>query len=89
MKIIGVLILGVLAGCSSYQTLEELEQEALATGDWSAVEQRERILARRAARHGLACPAGSVSYCETWAGLNGKCACVSDDAVAALLARSR
>ena len=89
MRILGVLVLGVLAGCSSYQTLEELEQEALVTGDWSAVEQRERILARRAARHGLVCPAGSVSYCETWAGLKGKCACVPDDAVAGLLVRGR
>lgn len=89
MKIIGVFILGVLAGCSSYQTLEELEEEALVTGDWSAVEERERILAKRAIRHGLVCPAGSMSYCESWAGLKEKCACIPDDAGEVLLVRSR
>ena len=41
MKVILLLGLSVLMfGCGSYQTLEELEAEALMTGDWSAVEKR-------------------------------------------------
>lgn len=76
MKIIGVLILGILAGCSSYMSLGELEDEAIRTGDWSAVERRELILDRRAGGQGVACPRGSMSYCETWAGVKNGCRCV-------------
>ena len=31
----------LFAGCSSQPTLEELEDEAIVTGDWEAVERRE------------------------------------------------
>ena len=44
----GIMILALLfaAGCSAYVPLEQLEAEALVTGDWSKVEQRERTIAR-------------------------------------------
>jgi hypothetical protein len=64
MKILSVLILVGLAGCTIGPTLEELETQALLSGDWSAVEKRERSLARRQARQGPNCPAGYVAYCE-------------------------
>ena len=66
-----------LFGCAPMPSLEELEEQAAATGDWSAVEQREKLMSRRAeARRPQACPSGQVSYCEdsisSW-----RCACVS------------
>lgn len=79
MKAVGVvLLLLCLAGCGTYQTLEELEQEALLTGDWSAVEKRERIIAKRRQRSGPMCPAGRTKYCERW-GANERCSCISRD----------
>ena len=80
-----LLILGVSMsmGCASMQTLEELERQAEITGDWTAVHERERILARREARRPPACPSGLVSYCETYVGTT-RCTCVGRDAVQAV-----
>ena len=39
-----VLVTCLLWACSSYSSLEELVAEAEQTGDWSKVEERERIL---------------------------------------------
>lgn len=64
MKILSVLILMVMAGCAVGPTLEQLETQALLTGDWSAVERRERAMLRRQARHGPKCPSGYIAYCE-------------------------
>ena len=64
------ILVGVLStfGCTQMQTLEELERTAELTGDWSAVHERERVLARRASRKPPRCPPGLVSYCEKYAG---------------------
>ena len=77
-----VIALGIallLLGCAPMPSLEELEAEAEVTGDWSAVEQREAMLARRAARYGPSCPAGKVSYCEDVVGKR-RCTCVAQAA---------
>lgn len=79
-----VLALCLLGGCGSYHTLEELEQEALLTGDWSKVERRERILANRAARARLTCPGGYIRYCESH-GLQDRCTCVDSDVARRML----
>jgi hypothetical protein len=62
----GIMILALLfvAGCSAFVPLEQLEAEALVTGDWSKVEERERMLERRKIRSFLQCPAGTIGYCE-------------------------
>ncbi len=52
MKCMGVLLLSFLIGCAPVATLEELEAQAYVSGDWSEVEKRERIIARREARKG-------------------------------------
>lgn len=78
MKGIIVIALVLLSGCGSFTTLEQLEAEALITGDWSAVEQRERIIERRKQRAGIQCPPGSVAICESFAGEN-RCSCVGQD----------
>ncbi len=60
-----MLLLGAvfLTGCVSMPTLEQLEDQALLTGDWSAVEQREKLIARRDSRRGMKCPTYMVAYC--------------------------
>ena len=87
MKILGLAILFlVLGGCGSYQTLEELEQQAFETGDWSEVEKRERILARRGMRTGSLCSSGATQYCESW-GASTKCSCMADDRLREIIDR--
>ncbi len=58
IAISGLLLL--LGGCASFASLEELEAQAMLTGDWSAVERRERIIARREAQDAVQCPSGAV-----------------------------
>ena len=86
MKSILVLALFFLAGCSSFVSLEELESRALATGDWSEVEKRERLITRRKMRSALACPAGTTGYCESSFGRE-ECSCIQTDALSAYLGR--
>ena len=77
MKAMGLALLFLLlGGCGSYQTLEELERQAFVTGDWSEVNKRERIIAKRRNRMGLACGSGTTQYCESW-GASERCTCVS------------
>lgn len=78
MRIIGVLILLVVVGCAPVKSLEQLEQEAMLTGDWTAVENRERALARKAEREGakLKCPVGYVAFCQAFTARD-ECSCVS------------
>ena len=78
MKYLALLLALGLIGCAPVPTLEELEQQAFLTGDWSEVEEREKILARRAARKGMNCPSGYVSYCQRFAAQN-RCSCVPRD----------
>ena len=63
MKISGVLILIFLVGCAARPTLEELEAQAMATGDWSAVEKRELLLRRSGHRIGSNCPDDTTLIC--------------------------
>lgn len=44
MKSSILIVVFLLAGCGSTATLEELEEEAMISGDWSKVEKRERRL---------------------------------------------
>ena len=52
MKGMALLVLVLLGGCGTYTSLEQLEATAMLTGDWSEVEKRERIIARRNLRAG-------------------------------------
>lgn len=84
MKILSVLILVVMAGCTVSPTTEELENQALLTGDWSQVEKRERSLARRQARQGPRCPSGSIAVCE--GRIHGQvCRCLAREAMSVIL----
>ncbi len=76
MKGIIILTLIFLVGCAPMMPLEQLETQALLTGDWTAVEKRERVIARRKARAGIDCPAGLIGYCETFVSQR-RCTCIS------------
>ena len=73
-----------LGGCESFVSLEKLETEAMLTGDWSAVERRERIIERRKMRNTARCPVGAVAYCEPGIGRQ-ECVCVDADVIHSLL----
>jgi len=85
MKVLVLLGAIFLTGCGTMLSYEELEQQAFLTGDWSAVEQRERIIARREARKGIQCPPGQTSYCETRIG-QSRCACIDNSVLRSALA---
>lgn len=76
-KISCLVVLVGLAACASRPTVEELEDEALATGDWSAVEEREQM-DRKMGRYipDEECPNGEALYCEK-KGEREECNCVS------------
>jgi hypothetical protein len=85
MKVLVLLGVIFITGCGSMRPLEQLEQQAFLTGDWSEVEKRERIIARRLARKGMHCPAGQVSFCEKRVG-QSRCGCISNDEMRSALA---
>ena len=82
----GILLFALilLAGCGSFTSLEQLESEALLTGDWSAVDKRERIIARRKLDAGPTCPSGTIAYCQSFAS-DSRCTCVEADVIHTLL----
>ena len=84
MKGIIVLTLILLAGCAEYVPLELLEARARVSGDWSAVEKRERIIARRDLHTSMSCPNGTIGYCASF-GIDKKCRCVERKEINALL----
>ena len=79
MKLVGVLIVGLaLVACAPQPTLEQLEDQAMLTGDWSQVEKRERQIKRRAARDAadnFVCPQDMAAICEKRFG-DTRCTCV-------------
>ncbi len=82
MKQLGILGVALLAvACAPMKSLEELEAEALQTGDWSLVEEREALIAKRNSRRPMQCATGLVSLCEKSVGLY-RCQCVSKGAMA-------
>ncbi len=84
MKVLLLLGAFFLTGCMSMPTLEQLEEQALLTGDWTAVEKRERLIAKRERLRGPQCPAGTMAYCEGHMGQK-RCGCVSNAEMRALL----
>ena len=76
MRAITIILLAmVVAACASRPSLEELEQQALATGDWQAVESREQMMIRRAQTSAPGCPRGQRKFCvANGAGIDCHCA---------------
>ena len=89
MKTRSILIMPlalVLAACATPPTLDELEFQALQTGDWSAVEKRERSMARRAVREIPDCASDLVPVCRDSWGEND-CHCVSRRSIKEMFSR--
>ncbi len=83
MKGIGIsILLVILGGCAAAPSLEELEDQAMLTGDWSQVEKRERLIERRRAREQELpdCGPGYVRFCEKQIGQD-RCGCMSRSAM--------
>lgn len=75
MKMLCVLLLCFLAGCAGRMTLEELEDEAIVTGNWSDVEERKRLLEQRNKKLGPNCPDGFMMNCQE-IGPSVRCDCI-------------
>ena len=75
MRMIILVLTVTLAACASEPTLEELEDQAMVSGDWSAVERREEIQKDLRGASDQRCPDRQVVYCEQM-GASEKCACV-------------
>ena len=83
MKLVGLVALCLLVGCTARPTLEELETEAMATGDWAAVEKRERMDRRMGLVDPInQCPNGEALLCSK-KGEAENCECVSSDIIRA------
>ena len=86
MKALLVLSVMVLVGCAQTKTLEELEREAMQSGDWSAYEKRERQIENHEARKALKCPHGSTAVC-TERLANRHCSCEARGEVVEIIER--
>ena len=84
MKILSVLVLILMAGCTVSPTMDELEAQAMLTGDWSVVEKREQSIARRKFRNGGDCPHNYMKYCESGLG-EKRCTCIKRDSFEMML----
>ena len=82
VKGILVLILMFSAGCAGYTPIEQLEADALLTGDWSAVEKREERVARRNLYSNIRCAPGKIAYCEPYRSAD-HCGCVDQKVIRA------
>jgi len=63
MKMTSLIVLFFLAGCATKPSLEQLEDEAMVSGDWSAVEKREHSSNRLGPINGRSCPNGRPLIC--------------------------
>jgi len=75
MRFLITLVFCVLVGCGGQQTLDELEKEALVSGDWTEVEKRELMIQRRNGKFGQACPDRLTRVCIE-KGTSVVCECV-------------
>lgn len=84
MRRLTLLAVFSLSACGTTVPIEELERQAFLTGDWSAVEARERMELRRNLRPRIQCPSGSMGYCEVYLG-SERCSCIDRKSVSLVL----
>ncbi len=63
MRLILSLLVLFLAACTAQPSLEELEKEAMFSGNWTAVEQREQAEQRRREKAESNCSTGQTTFC--------------------------
>ena len=81
-----LLVVLLVVGCAPVRTLEELEDAAVRTGDWSLVEEREALLAKRDRRRPMQCAGRLGTYCEKSV-REYRCNCVAKNLVFTSIAR--
>ena len=73
-KFVILFTLVIAAGCASRPTLEQLEDEAMTTGEWTAVERREEVIKERRESTAPGCPVGLIKKCfEEQSGIQCYC----------------
>ncbi len=76
MKFVILFTLVIVVGCAPRPTLEQLEDEAMATGEWTTVERREEVTKKRLEATAPGCPVGQSKHCiEEQSGI--QCYCLS------------
>ncbi len=63
IKFVILFGLVIVAGCALKPTLEQLEDEAMTTGDWTTVERREELIKERLELTAPGCPVGLTKKC--------------------------
>ena len=63
MRLVILFTLVTVVSCTPQPTLEQLEVEALTTGEWTAVERREEVIKKRLESGAPGCPKGLKKYC--------------------------
>ena len=85
MKHLTILIcISFLSGCATAVPMAELEAEALRSGDWSEVEKRERLIAKRKRSDYKRCRRGATNVCVVRGG-DRVCQCVDRASVHGIL----
>jgi len=80
IKFVFLITFFVAASCSSRPTLEELEDEANVSGDWTAVERREELIKERLEKSAPGCPGPFIKKCfEQQTGIECYCLPKIDD----------
>lgn len=76
----GLCMLAFAVGCETRPPLEQLEDEAMVTGDWTAVERREDLITRRLESTAPGCRLGEVKKCvEEQSGIHCYCLRLTDE----------
>ena len=74
-RVFVLLAVLAMAACADTRTLEDLEKEAMETGDWTAVERREKKMEEQLARQEAGCRTTETLVCESL-GSTSRCYCV-------------
>ena len=78
-KFVILFTLVIVAGCASRPSLENLEDEAMTTGDWTTVERREEVIKERLESTAPGCPVGWTKRCvEEQSGIQCYCIRLAD-----------
>ncbi len=80
MKFVFLISLVIVVGCAPRPPLEQLENEALITGEWTTVERREELIKERLESTAPGCPVGQRKKCiEEQSGIQCYCLLSADE----------
>ena len=80
MKFAILISLVIIVGCAPRPTLDQLEEEALVSGEWTTVERREEIVRKRRESTAPGCLVGYRKKCiEEQSGIQCYCLLSTDE----------